>query len=432
MLGLFMVLPVLSLHAVEYRYSTPAMIGLALGAYGFTQAFLQIPFGLLSDRIGRKPVIIGGLCLFVVGSVVAAMSETIYGVIAGRFLQGSGAIASTLMALLSDLTSEQHRTKAMASVGASIGVSFAIALVLGPVISSHGGMSSIFWATALFAFAGILAAVFIVPTPKKSRAQPDAIAVPSLVVKSLQNPDLMRLNLSIFMLHFILMSSFVVVPVILRDHLGIAANQHWKIYLMILGCSFLAMLPLMIVAEKKRKIKPVFLLAIAGLFLSMIMQVFAMDYRQLMIAALFLFFLAFNLLEALLPSLVSKMAFSGSKGTAMGLYSSCQFLGAFLGGVSGGWLHQHYSPALVFTACSLMITLWFAFAWSLRPPRYFVNLVMHLEQPIDDDGRLYQQLLDVEGVVDAHIDAENRKIFLKVEDGCLDIPSLRLLGVQPA
>lgn len=369
MLGLFMVLPVLALYGQQYQYSTPALLGLALGIYGLSQALLQVPFGMLSDRIGRKPVIAGGLLLFALGSVVAAEASSVYGLILGRFLQGCGAIASAIMALVTDLTSERGRTRAMAAIGASIGVSFTLALALGPVLTAWGGLSLVFWTSAALAGVGLWLLFRVVPTPPPAVLQSDAQPVPELFLTTLRNPQLLRLNYGIFVLHFVLMASFLVMPTLLESHLGIDRQRHWSVYLPLLLLAFLTMLPFIIIAERKRKVKPVLLGAVALLGVSVLAMVRWQDQHIVLLGAMFLYFVAFNLLEATLPSLMSKIAPAGAKGTASGIYSTCQFLGAFAGGACGGWLLASAGLGAVLGLCALLLLVWLVLAASMVAPR---------------------------------------------------------------
>ncbi len=362
MLGLFMVLPLLALYAIDFEGATPALIGVALGAYGLTQACLQIPFGWLSDRVGRKPVIIGGLLIFALGSAVAALADSIYGIIAGRALQGAGAIASSVMALVADLTRQEQRTKAMAIVGASIGLAFALALVLGPMVAGLGGLEAVFGFTAFLALAGIAIVSWQVPDPPRTgTTHAEVGARRGLMGLSLRNPTLLRLDTGIFALHFILMVSFQVVPGVLESAIGIPRELHWQVYLPVVLLSVLGILPLMRLAEKGGRPHLVFLSCIGLLFLSLALLGLVRE-PWLFYAALWLFFVGFNYMEAVLPSLVSKAVDPGGKGTALGIFSTSQFLGIFAGGAAGGWVLQHYGVAGVTELCLVVMALWFLIA----------------------------------------------------------------------
>jgi predicted MFS family arabinose efflux permease len=375
MLGLFMLIPVMTLYGTSYESQTPFLLGLALGIYGASQALLQIPFGLLSDRLGRKPLILVGLVLFVLGSVIAALADNVYGLIIGRFLQGSGAISSVVMALLADLTSEESRTKAMASVGASIGVSFAVAITLGPMLAAWGGISAIFWLTAIMGVMAVGVLLYVVPNVALELPPKDRLPLRDLLHTTFWNPQLLRLNLGVFVLHAVLMSSFVVFPLILQDRLEIARDDHGLVYLPLLGLGFLVMLPFMIVAEKRRQIKLVFLSAVFLLFIVQIGFIPIFYSRSWVLFALFVFFVAFNLLEAMQPSLVSKIASAGAKGTATGIYSTFQVLGVFTGGALGGWLLQHQGVSAVFILNTILVFVWMLIAWSMQPPSTSVKSV---------------------------------------------------------
>ncbi len=427
MLGLFMVLPVLALYGEGYAGSTPLLIGMALGGYGLAQALLQLPFGLLSDRWGRKPVIAIGLLLFALGSVVAAMADDVYWLIVGRCLQGAGAIASTIMALVADVTAEENRTKAMAAIGASIGLSFSIALVLGPVVASVAGISAIFWLTALFALLGLVILFRWVPTPRRGLVtHREAGAVLGLFRPTLKNIELLRLNFGIFTLHFVLMASFVVLPVVLESQLGVAREQHWLIYLPLLLLAFAVMIPFIVVAEKRRQMKPVFVAAIVLLAGVELMLVWWQHQLVLALLAIFLFFVAFNLLEATLPSLVSKLSPAGSKGTAAGIYSTCQFLGAFAGGVAGGWVIDRGEPADVFIGCALLVACWAIVAVVMRSPRHLTSVLVRLAA--EDFSRMEPRLLALPGVEEVVLIEEEGAAYLKVDADDFDRASVAALS----
>lgn len=419
MFGLFMLLPVLALYGTEYAHHSPFLLGLALGAYGVSQALLQIPFGVLSDRIGRKPLILVGLMVFVVGSVIAALAESVYGLILGRFLQGGGAISAVVMALLTDLTSEENRTKAMATIGASIGIAFSVAMTLGPLLAAWGGVSAIFWLTAGLGIIGIYILLKKVPDVAPSvRPKREAVAVPALLGKTFFHPQLVRLNLGIFVLHFVLMSSFVVLPLLLQDNLAIPRDYHGLIYFPLLAFAFVLMLPFVIIAEKRRQIKGVFLMAIGLLLIAELALLVVGNSRVFALAVLFVFFVAFNVLEATQPSLVSKIAPAGAKGTATGIYSTCQVLGVFGGGALGGWLLQYQGASAIFWLNAALVWVWLMVAWSMKPPHFLASVLIPFNGK--DPQLLAEKLRQVEGVAEVLVVVSEETIYLKVDQRQVD------------
>ena len=431
MLGMFMVLPVLATYGMDLAGATPALIGLAIGAYGLTQAIFQIPFGVISDRIGRRPVIYLGLIVFALGSVLAANSDSIWGVIAGRILQGAGAISAAVMALLSDLTREQHRTKAMAMIGMTIGLSFAVAMVVGPLLTRAFGLSGLFLATGAMALCGIVIVMFMVPRSTGTLQHRESGVAKQALLPTLRHPDLLRLDLGIFVLHAMLMSSFIALPLALVEKAGLPKEQHWWVYLTALLISFFAMIPFIIYGEKKRKMKRVLLGAVVTLMLTeLFFWKFGDSLRTLVIGTV-VFFTAFNLLEASLPSLISKVSPAGGKGTAMGVYSTSQFLGSALGGILGGWLFQHGGLSVVFLGCAGLAALWLAFAVTMREPPYVTSLRLPLSPEALREAGLTERLKAVAGVTDAVVVAEEAAIYIKLDTELLDRATLEQL-VNPA
>ena len=420
MLGMFMLLPVLSTYGQELAGATPFLIGVAIGAYGLTQAILQIPFGTLSDRAGRMPVIVIGLLVFAAGAALAAESESIWGVIAGRVLQGAGAISAAVMALLSDLTREQHRTKAMAVIGMSIGVSFAVAMVVGPLLARAFGLSGLFWATSGMALMGLLIVVLIVPKAPQTLRHRESMVARQALGTTLKHPDLLRLNIGIGVLHAILMASFVAMPMALVELGGLPKEQHWWVYLTALLVGFFGMVPFIIYAEKQRQMKRVLVGAVSLLLLcELFFWGFGSSLRALVVGNV-LFFTAFNLLEASLPSLVSKVAPAGGKGTAMGIYSTTQFLGAAVGGIFGGWLYQHFGLHSVFLGCAVLALFWLGFAATMREPPYVTSLRRPLSAQALADKSLSARILAISGVSDAVVVGEEAAIYIKVDTQQLD------------
>ncbi len=432
MLGLFLILPVFALFAEELPGSTPLLTGLAIGIYGLTQGLLQIPFGMLSDRIGRKPVILAGLLLFAIGSAVAATATTIEWIIVGRALQGSGAVAAAVMALAADLTRETQRTKVMAFIGMSIGISFMLAMIAGPALDAWVGLHGIFWITAGLALLGMALIAWVVPTPQVSRVHRDAEPVPALFGRVLQDRELLRLDWGIFSLHLVLTALFLGVPLQLKA-VGIAPVDHALVYLPVMIFAIVGMVPFIILAEKGGKMKPVFLGAILTLGLSqLLLWGYSGEFWPLL-GAVALFFLAFNLLEATLPSLVSKTSPADAKGTAMGVYTSSQFAGAFFGGVLGGWVHQQAGVSAVFLFGGVIAGVWLLVAWGMRRPARAANELVHLAGIArEDEARLADRLQAVPGVIEAVVVAEEEVAFLKVDRSRFDRAEVDAIIAAPA
>jgi len=351
MFGLFALLPVLSLFAADLKGATPILVGLAVGGYGLTQASLQIPFGLLSDRIGRLPVIIFGLVLFAAGSILAGLSDTIAGVIAGRFLQGAGAISATLTALMADATREQVRTRTMAVLGIGIGASFLLALIIGPIIAAQSGVRSLFWIAATLALVAGLLLMALPAGIEKPKAP--VVLRPAAVLR----PELLRLDLYIFVLHALLTASFVALPFLFRNRLDLVLTEHWKIYVGALIVSLAGTIPLILVDDRRGRAGTIGL-AIGLLLIGQLILAFGSFAVLPVFIALAVFFAGFNFLEAGLPARLSILADGELRGASLGVFSSSQFLGAFAGGLIGGIFLAGGQPSRVFMVCAALAGVW--------------------------------------------------------------------------
>ncbi|KEY60563.1 MFS transporter [Serratia sp. DD3] len=414
MLGMFMVLPVLTTYGMALQGASETLIGIAIGIYGLAQALFQIPFGLVSDRIGRKPLIVGGLLIFALGSVIAALSDSIWGIILGRALQGSGAIAAAVMALLSDLTREQNRTKAMAFIGVSFGLTFACAMVVGPIVTHAFGLQALFWMIALLALAGIVITLAVVPSTRDHVLNRESSMVRGSFSKVLNNPRLLKLNFGIMCLHILLMSSFVALPLAMQQA-GLAASNHWKVYLVTMLVSFATIVPFIIYAEKYRRMKQVFMGCVAVLFCAEVVLWRSGLHLWAIIAGIQLFFIAFNVMEAILPSLISKEAPAGYKGTAMGVYSTSQFIGVAIGGSVGGWLYSLQGTGLVFIAGAGLAAIWFVVSSTMKEPPYVSSLRITLCELAVKDSALQHRLMAQPGVTEAIVVPEERSAYIKVD-----------------
>ena len=430
MLGLFLILPVFAVYAPQLRGGdNHALVGLALGAYGLTQAMLHIAFGMASDRYGRKRVIVLGLALFALGSMVAAFSGDIYMVILGRCIQGAGAISAAVMALAADLTREQHRTKTMAMIGASIGLVFALSLMAAPVLYRWIGMSGIFVLTGLLAIGAIAVVAWVVPPEPTENLDLSRRMRPATLGDVLRNTDLLRLNFGIFALHSMQMAIFVVVPLALVHEGGLPLAEHWKVYLPVVGGSFILMLPAIFWGERKGRVKPVFL---GSIVVMLAVQAASLLWlRSLAGIGMILlgFFVAFNVLEAMLPSLVSRIAPASARGTAIGVYNTTQALGLFAGGAAGGWLMQHYGESSVFVFGLGLVALWLLIAAPMRVPGPVASRAFALAAAAADPVALREQLVRLRGVRDAVIMPERGVAMLTFYPDTFDENAVtKLLG----
>jgi MFS family permease len=363
MLGLFVILPVFALYAVRLEGgSNLTLVGIALGAYGLSQALLQIPFGRWSDRFGRKPMLYIGLAIFALGSGVAGASDTMYGVIAGRVLQGAGAVSAVAIAMAADLTREQHRSKVMAIIGSMIGASFAASLVLGPWLGRSIGVDGIFYLTGMLA---VLAMVVVARLPNPPVLEWPGTARPIAVLRVLRDPELNRLNVGIFVLHAVLMSQFVTVPFDLVAA-GLDAHDHWKVYAIVMLGSLVYMAPALHFGDRRGYTRPIFLTSIGLAAASQVLLLFPASSLIGIGIALLVFFAGFMVLEAALPSRVSRVAPAGSRGTAVAVYSTVQFLGASCGSAIGGYLAQHWGRPWLLSTNIAMLLVWAATAWGMR------------------------------------------------------------------
>ena len=425
MMGLFLILPVFSTyaHGLDGALEHPELVGIALGAYGLTQALFQIPFGMMSDKFGRKPVIAVGMIIFAIGSVMAGMADDIMGVLIGRIIQGSGAVAAAVIALTADLTREEHRTKAMASIGITIGLSFAVSMAIAPILNEWVGVSGIFMLTAGFSLLSILVLYLVVPEPENTGHHSDSEVTSSMFKEVLRDGALLRLDAGVFVLHMSLTALFVVLPLVLISNDLLPQADQWKLYLPVMLLAFALMVPFIIVAEAKRKMKQVFLSAIAMLIIASLMFAWAHDSLWWVAAALLVFFTGFNTLEASMPSLVSKYAPAGAKGTAVGVFNTSQFFGAFIGGVLGGFLYDPIVQnfATVFYVVAAMLTVWWLIALTMAQPPYVATITLRVDAKDEQHAqRITEQLLAIDGVAEVRVMIDEGAAYCKIDKKVID------------
>ncbi|QIZ78921.1 MFS transporter [Ferrimonas lipolytica] len=424
MFGLFLIMPVLATYGQDLQGFSPLWVGLAIGAYGLTQALLQIPAGLASDRFGRKKVITVGLIVFAIGSVVAAMADSIYMVAVGRALQGAGAIASAVLALASDLTRDEQRPKVMAVIGSFIGLSFTVALVAGPLLAESLGINGLFALTSVLALAALAVVHLLVPNAVQRAPSGDLVAAPKRLAAMLKNPHLLRLDFSIMVLHMLITALFVALPLALLDA-GMMADEHWQMYLPCMLIAFVLMVPIIIFGVKKKTTRGPMLFAIglqllATLVMGVATLAFGAGSSQVWALAIgtVLFFTGLNYLEAALPSLISRISPPGDKGSAMGIYSTAQFGGAFAGGVLGGVLFQTMGAAGVFFLCAAIIAIWFVLMLKMENPQEVKSLTLEVPHAeANQIDAIVTRLTALPGVVEVILVPEQHAAFLKVADG---------------
>ncbi len=433
MLGLFLLLPVLALYAASMPGSTPLLVGLALGAYGLTQALFQLTFGICSDRFHRKGVITVGLLIFVMGSVVAALADTLTWLIIGRAIQGAGAVSSAVLALTADLTREEQRTKAMALLGMSIGAMFLLSMAAAPPLSRHIGVPGLFWFTAALGLLALLLLHGVVPTPSRYLRHRDVTPTIERMWAVLRNRPLWHLNVGIFVLHLVLTGLFVVLPADLNRLGDLPLHDHWKVYLPVLLLSVIGMVPLVILGSGTGRATSLFRLAIAVLLTGMIGLVLLQvgDHLRFIWLPIFLciFFIGFNALEAMLPALVSRISPAADKGTALGVFSTFQFAGVFLGGLLSGWLSGQLGSVSVYVMCMVWILIWLGLALGAPSFRLSSSRVLRIGNSSDHSHveALIDKIRSVRGVQEVTVVPGEALAYLKVDDRELDVVALQQL-----
>jgi MFS family permease len=421
MLGLFMVMPVIAISAKTYPDYSAFLVGLAIGGYGLTQALLQIPMGVLSDKIGRKPVIAGGLVIFAIGSLVAATADSLAWVVVGRFLQGAGAIAGAIMALAGDLSRESQRPKVMAIIGISIGFSFYIALLLGPIIASRFGLSGIFLMTGVLACLCVFLVLFVVPNAKNVAPKGDTLPVIQDLKILFTHPQLARLNISVLLLHMLITLLFVQIPVFLVN-LNWPLDKHWQAYSVVLVVSVVGLIGFMAIAKKYKN--AVLSISVAGLALVFTLMIFSQQSIIYLLVLVCLFFTCFNYLEANFPAMVSNISPAGKKGSAMGIYASFQFFGAFMGGVLSGSIGELLGIQWVFGLASILCCIWLLLIRGLQATNRLKRYTLKTTTQIT--SMALQQLSELEGVVDITVVPNEQVMYLKAEQD-FDIQQARLV-----
>ncbi|WP_025563766.1 MFS transporter [Psychromonas sp. SP041] len=431
MLGLFMILPVFAIYGEQLAGYSPMWIGLAIGAYGLTQAMLQIPMGILSDKYGRKPIILIGLLIFLLGSVVAAMSDTIYGVVFGRALQGTGAIASAILALAADLSREEQRPKVMATIGMFIGLSFTIAMVMGPIVAKAFGLSGLFWFIAVLTILAMLLIQFMVPHSVNKAPRGDSVALPAQLKKLVRHPQLSRLNFGVFTLHMAMTACFITLPKQFVAS-GLMLEDHWQLYLPTLIGSFFFMVPFMIYAIKKQKEKQMLSASVLLLTLALfLLWYLPMSFASLVVLVI-MFFTAFNYLEATMPSILSRIAPAGVKGSVMGIYSSSQFLGAFTGGVLGGLIASRFGEQTIFLVMAVISAIWLLVTLGMKPLKKSKNFSFAINVENEKQaGEVAEQLINMPGVIEATIVFTEAIAYLKIDEKIVNIAEIKALLNQP-
>lgn len=426
MLGLFMIIPIFSVYGSQYQHATPFLIGLAIGIYGLGQAIFQIPVGFLADKYPRKPLIIIGLLLFALGGAICALATDIYWVIIGRLIAGSGAVSAVVMALLADVTREQHRTKAMATMGLTIALSIIFAFGLGAILTKMLDISGLFWLSAIF---GILAIglLLIVPTPNRMvKHNVNPLTAKQQFAQVLKIADINRLHIAIFALHLSMTAMFTLLPFQFQSVMGLAVNQQGYVYLPLLLLGFFIAVPLIIIAEKKRKMRQVFLMSLVMLAVGLLLLAVVGQWAVGLIVGLMIYYIGFNSLEATIPSWISKKAPVANKATAMGLNSSAQFFGAFVGGALGGMLLTQ-SIGLSWAILGGLMLLVLAMIVPIKSPPYLTSLTVTLPNDVDNQ-EWSKQLLEIKAIDEVVMMEKEKIAYIKLDKQQLDENSRQLVS----